>query len=68
MGCTIWYSTVWYNYINGSTPTEVGYAGKEIWVEDTINAYGSDTFNYSLSGKNLVLQSEKMIVYYNRHK
>ena len=24
----------------GSTTTEVGYAGNEIWVEDTLNAYG----------------------------
>lgn len=46
--------------LSGSTTTEVGYIGQEIWVEDTINAYGSDTFDYSIDGKKLTLQSTKM--------
>ena len=46
--------------LSGSTTTEVGYNGNEIWVEDTINAYGSDTFNYAIAGKKLTLQSSKI--------
>ncbi|MBO7101488.1 MAG: hypothetical protein J6V98_05630 [Bacteroidales bacterium] len=44
----------------GNTTTEVGYIGSEIWVEDTINCYGSDDFNYKIKGRDLTLQSEKM--------
>ena len=43
--------------LSGSTTTEVGYNGNEIWVEDTINAYGSDTFDYAIDGKKLIIQS-----------
>lgn len=46
--------------LSGNTTTEVGYDGEEIWVEDTINAYSSDTFNYSINGKTLTLQSQNM--------
>ncbi|MBQ6956487.1 MAG: hypothetical protein IJP80_07730 [Bacteroidales bacterium] len=48
----------------GSTTTEVGYNGNEIWVEDTINAYGSDTFDYAIDGKKLTIQSPNITMTY----
>lgn len=50
--------------ILGNTTTEVGYNGEEIWVEDTINAYGSNTFDYNIIEKKLTLQSTNMTMYF----
>lgn len=50
--------------LSGNTTTEVGYNGNEIWVEDTINAYGSDTFDYAIDGKKLTIQSPNITMTY----
>lgn len=45
--------------MSGNTTTEIGYDGDGIWVEDTLNAYGSDTFRYTVKAKKLSLQSDR---------
>lgn len=52
--------------LTGNTVTEIGYNGMEMWVEDTLNAYGSDTFRYSLCGNKLTLQSNRVIMTFQR--
>lgn len=54
--------------LTGNTVTEIGYNGMEIWVEDTLNAYGSDTFRYSLCGNKLTLQSKRLIMTFQREE
>ncbi len=54
--------------LRGSTTTEVGYAGNEIWVEDTINAYGSALYRFQVNNEKLVMNSDSIALVFSFEK
>ncbi len=48
----------------GHTTSMMGYEGNEMWVEDTLNAYGTTDYRYSFKKGALVLKSDSITLWF----
>ncbi len=65
-----WYSLFGQDSIRmqGSTTTELGYVGDDIWIEDTLNRYGSANYRYCVYGSSLVLKSDSLMLVFSKER